>query len=47
MLGELVVSELASVSLDPGRLIAEAVARDGMRKVIAGEIKDLKEDLIN
>ena len=37
LLGEMVVADLASVSLDNERIISEAVARDGMRKVIAGE----------
>ena len=36
-MGEMVVADLASVSLDNERIISEAVARDGMRKVIAGE----------
>ena len=36
LMGEMVVADLASVSLDTERIISEAVARDGMRKVIAG-----------
>ena len=31
------MADLASVTLDTERIISEAVARDGMRKVIAGE----------
>ena len=37
VLGEMVLADLASVILDTERIISEDLARDGMRKVIAGE----------
>ena len=37
VLGEMVLADLASVILDNERIISEDLARDGMRKVIAGE----------